>query len=99
MANVVIDLLGVIVLEVAKVVGRQVPIGYVVSGLSAETPQQAYISDALWCVGHRRADSKRSERKEEAPRTCDGVRHLPHRITCEDPRNTITLDHTRAYSR
>ena len=54
--------------------GSLVPTGYV-SSLSAETPLQLLNHS---CAGlHWRAE--RSERTVKTPRTCNGVRHLPHR--------------------
>ena len=56
--------------------GSLVPTGYV-SSLSAETPLQLLNHS---CAGlHWRANNKRSERTVKTPRTCNGVRHLPHR--------------------
>ena len=57
--------------------GSLVPTGYV-SSLSAENPLQLLNHS---CAGlHWRANNnKRSERTVKTPRTCNGVKHLPHR--------------------
>lgn len=61
-----------------------------VSSLSAETPPQLLHESLFVHELHRRANNKRSERKKKTPRTCNGVKHLPHSIQSSEDRDIIT---------